>query len=299
MSHAAEPLGVDARVVTGQTVGEIDPVDGLHVGLKVAAVPQGAKPRTDRTVGLVSETSDPIDLNNWQRWLLMPAVSVLLLFGLWALLARGLDGLATTSLLVGAMVLFLMALIGVFPGSVWLRVDREAKRLHDLNSQIEADGVLRSVAAAAALLENARVRFWTRHQAFMWDASVIGEGREIVVKYLPAGSTLAEIVPSDVWRPERVEQCILIIHNDTESGDGVYSTIQEMTEGNGYAFDNAVNPMNLVKGANTHRTEISVCGSRYPDIHEHVTALLTSEYGGSGHPLVQVFAMSTPARTAT
>lgn len=240
-----------------------------------------------------------MDLDDWQRWALMPAGLVLLLFGLLALLARGLDGLATTSLLVGAMVLLLMALIGVFPGSVWLRVNREAKRLHDLNSQIEADGVLQSVAAAAARLADARVRFWTRHQAFMWDASVIREGREIVVKYLPSGSTLGEIVPSEVWRPERVEQSILIIHNDAESGDGVYSIIQEITERNGYTFENAAHPPYLVRGEDGHRTLISVCGSRYPDIHEHVAALLTGEYGGSGYPHVQVFAMSTTTNTAT
>lgn len=239
-------------------------------------------------VAIVGNKSDPVHLDGWKRISLGAGAGLLFVVGVVALLDRQKDGAASMSVLVGAMVLFLMAVVGQFPGSTWLKIDAQANRLRELNTQISSDEVFRSIADVAAM-EDARVQFWARSQAFTWHAHVwSAEGRSVMIAHLRAGEALRDVVPADVWNPPRLERSILIVHDPEIAYGRIWDDLRGFADRYGYRFDD-----NAIRGLESEAvTEVAVCGSRFPEIHEYLTALLRGEYGGTGRPTTKVAVLS-------
>lgn len=240
----------------------------------------------------MSDSSDPVHLSDGKRWFLAVGAVLLFAVGVIALLCRRQDGLATMSILLGAMALFLMALIGQFPGSAWLKVEAQAIRFQNLTDQISADAVFRSVADVAAM-ENAQVKYWAKlDRPFFWPAIVSSQsGRDVAIAYLNAGDALPGVIPPMVWEPPGPPASnILIIHDANVDYDQVWFDLRALTEKYGYGLvDDAAPGQSGEGGAN-----IAIGGSTFIEIHRYLTALLRDEFGGTGNPITRVGVLSLP-----
>lgn len=252
------------------------------------------------TVGQVNEPSDLLDLKGRRRAAVGVAGAALLVIGLGVLVFGKMDGLATSSVLVGALVLGLMAVVGQVPWSPWLsfpsqvrrfdelndQFDAQASRLGDLETQLSTDAAFRSIASVASM-NDARVEFWTkRGTPFYWPGFVeSADGPGVAIAYVGAGDKIEDVIPAEVWRPPMSPAApnILIVHEPGTDVDQIWHDVQASTQEWFRLFDNAA-----PGHAGGSVAYIATCVSSFTMIHKYLTALLRGDFGGTQHSNIWV-----------
>lgn len=224
--------------------------------------------------------SEPLALTMVQRVVLGIIGGLFAVAGLTSLLLQRQNGAATLAVLVAGAVLGFIAVVGQIPGTTWTRFARaatdELRHFRALRNRITADEVLRAVAQAAAT-QQVQVQFGAEYQAWVWDALLTAhDGREIGVTYVGSDSALPDHFDK-ILSPERRGFAILVVFGDTLSNSDRWNIVSNAALQGGHRMSPAT-----AGDAATARLRVSVCGSTFGEIYQHLDTLVADRTGGTG-----------------